>query len=95
MDELERILNCRDFKASQRSKDILRFVVQETLAGRDHALKGLLGRGEQGKPEVERLLQLKPDFKTQGHTLIRHHMKFEDTIERLVEGLALSGLVLE
>jgi len=56
---------------------------------------GLLGRGEQGKPEVERLLQLKPDFKTQGHTLIRHYMKFEDTVERLVEGLALSGLVLE
>jgi TolB-like protein len=36
---LKRILNSPDFVATQRSKDFLRFVVEETLAGRGDTLK--------------------------------------------------------
>jgi len=37
--ELERIVNSSEFHGSQRSKEFLRFVVGETLAGRGHTLK--------------------------------------------------------
>ena len=39
-DQLERILGHRDFEATDRTRDFLRFVVEETLAGRAHRLKG-------------------------------------------------------
>ncbi|MCG6927608.1 MAG: hypothetical protein LJF30_20165, partial [Acidobacteria bacterium] len=38
--QLERILAHRDFEATQRTRDFLRFVVEETLAGRAKRLKG-------------------------------------------------------
>jgi len=38
--QLERILGHREFKASARVRDFLRYVVEETLAGRGHRLKG-------------------------------------------------------
>ena len=38
--QLERILGHRDFEASGRTREFLRFVVEETLAGRRHRLKG-------------------------------------------------------
>jgi adenylate cyclase len=38
--ELEQILAHRDFEASARTRQFLRFVVEETLAGRGHRLKG-------------------------------------------------------
>jgi len=38
--QLERILGHRDFEASGRTRDLLRFLVEETLAGRGHRLKG-------------------------------------------------------
>jgi len=38
--QLERILGHRDFEATQRMRDFLRFVVEETLAGRARRLKG-------------------------------------------------------
>jgi adenylate cyclase len=38
--QLERILGHRDFEASPRARKFLRFVVEETLAGRGHRLKG-------------------------------------------------------
>jgi adenylate cyclase len=50
--QLERILEHRDFEASDRVRDFLRFVVEETLVGRGHRLKGytiateVFGRGE-------------------------------------------------
>ena len=39
-EQLERILGNRDFEASARTRDFLRFVVEETLSGRSHRLKG-------------------------------------------------------
>lgn len=50
-DELDRILGHRDFEATQRMREFLRFVVEETLSGRSHRLKGktiareVFGRG--------------------------------------------------
>jgi adenylate cyclase len=38
--QLERILGHRDFEASARVREFLRFIVEETLAGRGHRLKG-------------------------------------------------------
>lgn len=38
--QLDRILGHRDFEASARTREFLRFVVEETLAGRGHRLKG-------------------------------------------------------
>jgi hypothetical protein len=55
---------------------------------------GLLGKGEEGKGEVAKLLRLQPGFPTEGRTLIGHYMKFEDTVERLIEGVARAGLSL-
>jgi len=38
--QLERILGHRDFEATERTREFLRFVVEETLAARAHRLKG-------------------------------------------------------
>ncbi|MEJ2725466.1 MAG: hypothetical protein P8175_12630 [Deltaproteobacteria bacterium] len=59
------------------------------------ATLGLLGRGKEGKRFVENLLELKPNFASRGRALIGHYIKFEDILERTVEGLRESGLTLE
>ncbi|MCO5063909.1 MAG: tetratricopeptide repeat protein [Rhizobiaceae bacterium] len=62
-DELERILGSSEFRASSRRKEMLRFLVGETLAGRDRMLKGyaigvsVFGRG--------------PDFDAQADPVVR------------------------
>ena len=48
---------------------------------------GLLGRYEEGKKFVEDLLQLKPDFPSRGRVLIGHYIKFEQIVERIIDGL--------
>ncbi|MBC2713854.1 MAG: hypothetical protein HF978_00925 [Desulfobacteraceae bacterium] len=59
------------------------------------ATLGQLGRFEEGKQAVKNLLNLKPDFQTRGLRLIKHYIKFEDIIERMVNGLNNSGLKIE
>ena len=56
---------------------------------------GLLGRLEEGKHYVESLLRLKPEFPTRGRVLIKHYIKFDDIVQRTVEGLSRAGLKLE
>ncbi len=56
---------------------------------------GLLGRYEEGKRAAEELLKLKPDFPTRGRVLIEHYIKFEDIVERLIDGLSKVGLKIE
>jgi adenylate cyclase len=56
---------------------------------------GLLGRYEEGKQAVENLLNLKPDFPSRGRILIRHYIKFEEIVERVIGGLRKSGLNVE
>ena len=41
------------------------------------------------------LLELKPDFASRGRALMGHYIKFEDILERVVEGLRKVGVELE
>ena len=38
------------------------------------------------------LLKLKPDFTDRGRVLIRHYIKFENIVERVIEGLNAVGV---
>ena len=57
----------------------------------DHLIKaatlGLLGRIRKGRRSVDELLKLKPDFARRGNVLIRHFVKFDEIVERLIVGL--------
>ena len=59
------------------------------------ATLGLLGRIREGKKAVEDLLKLKPDFSTRGRVLIKHYIKFDDILARIIEGLNKVGLSIE
>lgn len=59
------------------------------------ATLGLLGRYEEGKQFVKPLLKLKPDFPSRGRILIKHYIKFDDIVERVIEGLQKVGLKIE
>jgi adenylate cyclase len=56
------------------------------------ATLGLLGRYEEGQKFVENLLKLKPDFPSRGRLLIGRYIKFEEILERVLEGLKKVGL---
>jgi hypothetical protein len=59
------------------------------------ATLGHLGRTEDGQRAAEALLDLKPDFPSRGRVLIGHFIKFEEIIERVVEGLRRVGVSVE
>ena len=54
---------------------------------------GHLGKIEEGQTCVRALLELKTDFADRGRMLIRRYVKFEDIVERIIEGL--NALVVE
>jgi hypothetical protein len=56
---------------------------------------GHLGRIEEGQACVRALLALKPDFAQRGRILIGRYVKFEDIVERIVEGLGKLGMSIE
>jgi adenylate cyclase len=56
---------------------------------------GQLGRYEEGKRAVENLLKLKPDFSSRGRVLIEYYIKFEEIVERIIDGLSKVGLKIE
>ncbi|MEA3441142.1 MAG: tetratricopeptide repeat protein [Chloroflexota bacterium] len=56
------------------------------------ATLGQLGGYEEGKQFVKPLLTLKPDFPSRGRILIKHYIKFEDIVERIIDGLSKVGL---
>jgi TolB-like protein len=56
---------------------------------------GLLGRYEEGKRATEDLLKLKPDFPSRGPILIKHYIKFDEIVDRMIEGLGKAGLEVE
>jgi tetratricopeptide (TPR) repeat protein len=55
---------------------------------------GHLGRLNEGKRNVEKILLLKPDFPVRGRALIRHFIKSEELVATLIEGLKKAGLNL-
>jgi adenylate cyclase len=59
------------------------------------ATVGLLGRIHEGKEAVENLLKFKPNFSTCGRVLIKHYIKFDDILGRIIEGLTKAGLSIE
>jgi adenylate cyclase len=56
---------------------------------------GLLGNIEDGRKSAAELLKLKPDFSERGGILIRHYIKFEDIVERVIDGLNAVGIQVE
>lgn len=62
--ELERIVNSPDFDTSARSREFLRFVVEETLAGREssisqHAIGTMVfGRGSDFDPATDPIVRM-------------------------------------
>jgi TolB-like protein len=56
------------------------------------ATLGILGRIVAGKRAVEDLLKLKPGFANRGRVLIKHYIKFDDILDRMIEGLNKVGL---
>ncbi len=63
-EQLERILSSADFVASKRLRGFLRFVVEETLSGNSHTLKGytiatkVFGRGEDFDGNVDPVVRI-------------------------------------
>jgi tetratricopeptide (TPR) repeat protein len=53
---------------------------------------GLLGNIEDGRKSAAELLKLKPDFPARARMLIRHYIKFEDIVERVIKGLNAVGM---
>jgi tetratricopeptide (TPR) repeat protein len=56
---------------------------------------GHLGKIEAGRASVQTLLALKPDFAQRGRILIGRYVKFEDIIDRIIEGLGKLGMRIE
>ena len=53
---------------------------------------GLLGRIEEGRAAANDLLECKPDFPERGRTLIRHYIKFDEIMARVIQGLNEVGV---
>jgi adenylate cyclase len=58
------------------------------------ATLGQMGRYEEGKRAVENLLKLRPDFPSRARILIKHYIKFDDIVERMIDGLRKVGLII-
>jgi tetratricopeptide (TPR) repeat protein len=56
---------------------------------------GLLGREPEARAAVADLLSRKPGFRARGRVLLGHYVKFPEVMDRIVEGLARAGLVLD
>lgn len=56
---------------------------------------GRLKRIEEGKRAAQDLLKLKPDFPSRGRILIGHYIKFDEIVERTIDGLSKVGLIIE
>ncbi len=56
------------------------------------ATLGLLGRTTEAQKFVKKLLESKPDFPDKARMLIGHYVKFDDIVERIIDGLGKAGL---
>lgn len=56
---------------------------------------GLLGRSVEAAAEAAELRRRKPEIAERGRVLIGHYVKFADAVERIAEGLARAGVILE
>ncbi|MFC1857476.1 hypothetical protein ACFL9U_05535 [Thermodesulfobacteriota bacterium] len=62
--QLERILQCAEFRGSEKQRNFLRFVVDETLEGREAEIKGytvavsVYGRSEKFDPQIDPIVRV-------------------------------------
>ncbi len=56
------------------------------------ATLGHRGQIEEGRKAAGNLLELKPDFVNRGEILIRNYIKFDEIVERVIDGLAAVGV---
>ena len=56
---------------------------------------GHLGKIEAGQACVEALLALKPDFAQRGRILMGKYVKFDEIVDRIIEGLGILGIRIE
>ncbi len=56
---------------------------------------GLLGSLEEGRRAAQTLLELKPDFPARGRVLIKRYIKFDDIVERVIDGLRKVGVEVQ
>lgn len=56
---------------------------------------GHLGRTTESDRYIKDILSLKPAFKSNGKQLISHFMKFDDSVETIIQGLRSAGLHLD
>jgi adenylate cyclase len=79
------------FQAAQQYRDPVFFWRPLTRA----CCLGHLGRLPEAKRELADLLAARPDFARRGRTLIGRLIKFPDLLDRMTDGLAKAGLVLD
>jgi len=53
---------------------------------------GLLGKIEEGVQAGKDLMKCKPDFPARGRVLIRHYIKFDDIVAKVIQGLKEVGI---
>jgi hypothetical protein len=51
-----------------------------------------VGNIEEGVKTGKDLLECKPDFPERGRTLIKHYIKFDDIVEKVILGLEKVGI---
>ena len=56
---------------------------------------GHLGKIKEGQACVKALLALKPDFEQRGRILVGRYVKFDDIVDRIIEGLGKLGMNIE
>lgn len=56
---------------------------------------GLMGRCEDGRKYVEKLLRLRPDFTVKGRMLIGNFIKSDEIADKVFEGVVRSGLIVK
>jgi adenylate cyclase len=49
-------------------------------------------KSEEGEHSVKELLKLKPEFPSRGRVLIKHYIKFDDIVAKVIQGLKEVGI---
>lgn len=59
------------------------------------ATLGLMNKIDEGRKAAQELLALKPDFKEKGRRLMKYYIKFDEIMDRVVEGLGKVGVMVD
>lgn len=56
------------------------------------AILGMLGRGDEARPHVDRVIEQKPDFAGRARELFHRALKIESLLDELTDGLVAAGM---